>query len=140
MKTKRLPSIFIICLVTFGLASCGSEMSVGSDSMICASIAGYQSTTALALVDAAQGGSARDYVETLVGGYEDVIGSNSSTVAIFESYLNAMKDWATAVDIYQLDGQSANLTDASKTLENEIDLLVPQCESKGWDFESGWRS
>lgn len=137
IKSNLIASIVIL---NFGLTSCGNNSSSGSTNLVCASIESYQSTKALALVDAAQGGSATESIDVMIGGQAVNLDSGSTAKAIFDSYLNAMKKWAGAVDQYQLVKRSASLTEAAIQLESQIDLLVPKCESKGWRFESGWRT
>ena len=138
MKTKStlIASIFTLSL---GLTSCGTTSSSGSTNLVCASIESYLSTKALALVDAAQGGSAVDSVNGTIGGLKEVIKDDTTSIALLDSYLGAMTKWAVAVNQYRLDQQSASLTEAATKLESQIDLLAPKCESKGWRFESGWR-
>ena len=138
MKTKStlIASIFTLSL---GLTSCGTTSSSGSTNLVCASIESYLSTKALALVDAAQGGSAVDSVNGTIGGLKEVIKDDTTSIAPLDSYLGAMTKWAVAVNQYRIDQQSASLTEAATKLESQIDLLAPKCESKGWRFESGWR-
>ena len=138
MKTKStlIASIFTLSL---GLTSCGTTSSSGSTNLVCASIESYLSTKALALVDAAQGGSAVDSVNGTIGGLKEVIKDDTTSIALLDSYLGAMTKWAVAVNQYRIDQQSASLTEAATKLESQIDLLAPKCESKGWRFESGWR-
>jgi hypothetical protein len=93
----------------------------------------------MALVDAAQGGSATESVDATIGTLREVIKSDSNSIALFDSYLSAMNKWAAAVDQYQVTKQSDPLTVAATELESQIDLLVPKCTSSGWKFESGWR-
>jgi hypothetical protein len=138
VKSKSI-LVAAIALLSLGLSSCGSTGSSSSTNLVCASIESYLSTKALALVDAARGGSARESVDVMVGGQLEVIDSGSTSKELFDSYLSAMSKWAGAVDQYQIDKQAASLTEAAMELESRIDALVPTCESKGWRFESGWR-
>lgn len=75
----------------------------------------------------------------MIGGLVEGIESDSTSSALFDSYLGAMDKWADAVDQYQVTKQSDALTAAALELEGEIDSLAPKCESNGWRFESGWR-
>ncbi|CAN2174304.1 hypothetical protein MCETARE7_00130 [Candidatus Nanopelagicaceae bacterium] len=138
MKTKSILiiSIVVMCL---GLTSCGTTQSSGSTNLVCASIESYLSSKALALVEAAQGGSAVDSVNGTIGGHREVIKDDATSIALFDSYLSAMTTWAVAVDQYRIDQQSASLTEAATKLESQIDSFIPKCESRGWRFESGWR-
>ncbi len=138
MKTKSI-LITSIVVLGLGLTSCGTTKSSGSTNLVCASIESYLSSKALALVDAAKGGSAADSIDTTIGTLKEVIKSDATSIELYDSYLSAMKKWADAVDQYQMDKQSASLTDAAIELESQIDLIAPKCESKGWRFESGWR-
>ena len=113
---------------------------MGSINLVCAGIESYQSTTAFALTDAASGGSAQDSIDATVGSQKEALGTDSSVLSIFDTYLTAMKKWATAIDKYQLEKQSENLTAAREELENEINGLASQCEANGWKFVDGWRA
>jgi hypothetical protein len=131
--------VAVIALASLGLSSCGSTGSSGSTNLVCASIEGYLSSKALALVDSARGGSARESIDVMVGELVEGIESDSTSSALFESYLNAMEKWADAVDQYQVSKQSDALTAASSELEGRIDSLALECQSNGWKFEAGWR-
>lgn len=93
----------------------------------------------MALVDAAQGGSAAESVDATIGTLREIIKSDATSIPLYDSYLSAMKKWADAVDQYQMNQQSASLAEAAIKLESQIDSFIPKCESRGWRFESGWR-
>lgn len=131
--------VVVIALTSLGLSSCGSTGSSGSTNLVCASIESYLSSKALALVDSARGGSARESIDVMIGGLVEGIESDSTSSALFDSYLGAMDKWADAVDQYQVTKQSDALTAAALELEGAIDSLAPKCEANGWQFEQGWR-
>jgi hypothetical protein len=125
--------------LSFGLASCSSAKSSGGVKLACAGVENYQTKTALAMVDAASGGSAVDTIDTIIGGQKEIIGTESIATSIFDSYFGAMKQWASAVDISQVFHQKEKLAEARTQLEGAIDTLAPKCEANGWRFEKGWR-
>ena len=131
--------LVVIAFASLALSSCGSSGSSGSTNLVCASIEGYLSSKALALVDSARGGSARESIDVMIGGLADGMESDSTSSALFSSYLGAMDKWADAVDQFQVSKQSDALTAAALELEGAIDSLATKCESNGWRFESGWR-
>ncbi len=138
---KNRNSLFLVIgLAIFGITSCGgASTSSRTSNLVCASMESYLSTKALALADAAQGGSATEFIEAVIGGELEVVKSDTNSTALFETYLSAMRKWASAVDQYKVTGQSEALTAAAVELEKEIDVLAPKCTSRGWRFESGWR-
>ena len=137
MKNK-ISFIAAPLVLVLGLTSCGSSVS-GSTNLVCASIESYLRDKAIALVDAAQGGSATESVDATIGTLREVIKSDTNSIALFDSYLSAMKEWAATVDQYQVTKQADALTAAATELESQIDSLAPKCTSSGWKFESGWR-
>lgn len=138
MKNK-ITFVVAALVLSLGLTSCGSSDSSGSTNLVCASIESYLSTKALSLLDAAQGGTATEAIDAMVGTQVEVIELGSISRDLFDTYLSAMNKWAAAVDEYQISKQSEPLTAAALELESEIDSLAPKCESNGWRFESGWR-
>lgn len=140
MKKRLVLALSLLLTISAGVSGCGSSTSIGSVNMVCAGVESYRSTKTFALMEAAEGGSAQDSIDATLGTQREAIGEDNSVLSIFDEYLSAMKKWAMAVDQYQLEKQTENLSTASEELENQINVLASQCEAKGWKFEDGWRS
>ena len=140
MKKRLVLALSLLLTMSAGVSGCGSSTSIASVNMVCAGVESYQSTKTFALMDAAEGESAQDSIDVTLGTQREAIGEENSVLSIFDEYLSAMRKWAMAVDQYQLEKQTENLSTASEELENQIDVLASQCEAKGWNFEDGWRS
>ena len=139
MRKRIVLGLPLLLTISVGVSACSSSSSIGSINLVCAGVESYQSTTAFALTDAASGGSAQDSIDATLGTQKEALGTDSSVLFIFETYLTALKKWAVAVDEYQLEKQRENLVAAREELENQINGLASQCEANGWKFEDGWR-
>ncbi len=136
---SRVRLIIPFSLLAFLLSACGGNNSSASSNLVCASVESYMSTKALALQESARGGSAVDSINAMVGGLLEVVDADAESKVVFESYFSAMKDWAVSADLYHLNQDRNFLANAAIELESQIDSLIPHCESKGWNFENGWR-
>lgn len=129
----------IAIVLCISLSACSSSKSLAGINLTCASVESYQSTRALALTSAARGENTVDSVNTMIEGLRPGIKGDLEASKIFDSYLAAMREWASSVDEYQITKQVESLRVAGTKLEGQIDLLVPKCGSNGWKFDSGWR-
>jgi len=139
MRKRLVLALPLLLVISAGVSACASSSSLGSVNMVCAGVESYRSTKTFALMDAADGGSAQDSIEATLATQREVLGEDNLALSIFDKYLSAMKKWAMAVDQYQLEKKSENLSAASEELENQINGLASECEAKGWKFEDGWR-
>jgi hypothetical protein len=123
--------------VSILLTSCGSAPQLGAINMACASIEGYQSTKALSLVDAVNGGSASESVDLFITPMREGVLMDSTATSIFDSYASSMSTWGRTVDISLKSGMDFGF--AAEVLEKNIDSLAARCEDAGWKFKAGWR-
>jgi hypothetical protein len=122
------------------LAGCGNSSSdTGSKNMVCAFVEGYLDNKAFALQDLAEGGSAKDAIESLLGALSREFESDLESKVLFADFFEAMKTWGASVDLAVPQGDSDEITKAAIALEIKMDEISKACESFGWKFEEGWR-
>ena len=136
MKRGVVSSLVTILALSILLTSCSGASQLGAINMACAAVEGYQSTKALSLVDAINGGSALESVQLFVAPIEGVP-MDSTATSISDSFLKSMSTWGRTVDISLKSGLSLGI--AAQVLEKDIDSLADRCEDAGWKFKTGWR-
>lgn len=132
--------LIVFSVITLlSLVACGTNSASSQINLVCASVEGYQSTKAMALVDSAEGRSAVSFIEGVLAPLSAGISEDKKAKDLFSFFLTSMNTWAQNVDEYQLTQNSSKLNVASSTLETNIDSLVIKCEKSGWKFQPGWR-
>ena len=126
-------------ITLLSLVACGTNSASSQINLVCASVEGYQSTKAMALVDSAEGRSAVSFIDGVLAPLSEGIAEDKKATELFSYFLRSMNTWAQIVDEYQLARNPSNLNVAASKLETNIDSLVVQCEKSGWKFQPGWR-
>jgi len=122
------------------MSSCSSSSNSNTEgNLICAFIENYNDQKAQALISAARGESAREFIETGLMGLSESFKSNPEVAIIYDKFFQAMTSWGARVDIYTLVQNQSDLSSAGKELETKIDDLAPLCKNLGWTFKNSWR-
>ncbi len=138
---KKTPIMLTISFASIlFLAGCGNSSSdAGSKNMVCAFVEGYLDNRTFALIALAEGGSAEENVDDLLGGLSGEFSTDLDSKALFDDFFEAMLSWGSSVDVAEAQNDSAAITNAAIELEAKMDRFEIKCQEFGWKFKEGWR-
>jgi hypothetical protein len=139
---KKSAVLFVTLFISsLFLSGCGNSPSaeIQSKSITCAFVEGYLDNKVFALKSLAEGGSAADNIESLLGSISNEFTSDVESQELFVDFYEAMLSWGLSVDIAHTQNNSSAITNAALDLESEMDKFEIRCKNFGWKFKNGWR-
>ena len=143
LKNNKSTSYLVSLVAAFCLltSACGNSPSAESQSksITCAFVEGYLDNKVFALKSLAEGGSAADNIDSLLGSISNEFTSDVESQQLFIDFYEAMLSWGSSIDIAHAQNNSSAITNAALDLESEMDKIEIRCKNFGWKFKNGWR-